>query len=170
MGMTILDSLSTLWLLNCTKEFERAHEFVDESLKFGQKDAPVSVFELSIRGLGGLLGAHSLSGRPVFLRKAKELAEKLLPAFNTSSGMPLAHWNLKKGRGKKDPGDYTSIAEAGSVQLEWRYLSQHTKDPRFREVVDRSFDAIQSARSKSGLLPSRLSSPMTANVSAQWRS
>ena len=68
----------------------------------------VSFFEIVIRGLGllyigvcqgyhvvyqlggagGLLSAHALSGTEVFLRKAKELGERLLKAFNQQTGSP----------------------------------------------------------------------------------
>lgn len=169
MGMTILDSLTTLWILNLPEEFEEAADFVEKSLKFGRMDEEISVFELSIRGLGGLLGAHSLSGRPMFLQRARELADLLLPAFDTPSGMPLPGWNLKRLQGTK-AADHTCLAEAGSIQLEWRYLSEHTKDPRYRKVADGAFNAIQGANpNRTGLLPSRLSSPDVQKVTLDWK-
>ena len=45
-------------------------------------------FETVIRYLGGLLSAYALSGRRVLLNKADELGQKLLPIFNTETGMP----------------------------------------------------------------------------------
>ena len=45
-------------------------------------------FETVIRYLGGLLSAYALTHRGVFLKKADELGRALLPAFNTTSGMP----------------------------------------------------------------------------------
>merc|ERR1719498_366913 len=103
-GITILDSLTTLWLMGLSNEFDEAATWVENTLEFqrprsGMADAEVSVFELIIRGLGGLLGAHSLSRRPAFLTKATELAEKLLPALNTSSHLPMPKWNLARGTG-----------------------------------------------------------------------
>ena len=61
-----------------------------KTLSFGfsiQKDhAPF--FETVIRYLGGLLSAYALSGEPILLARADELGSKLLPVFNSSSGLP----------------------------------------------------------------------------------
>lgn len=46
-----------------------------------QKGVTVSFFEITIRVLGGLVSAYDLSGDLVFLRKAKDLADRLLPVF-----------------------------------------------------------------------------------------
>ena len=46
-------------------------------------------FETVIRYLGGLLSAYALSGEPILLARADDLGKMLLPAFNTSSGMPM---------------------------------------------------------------------------------
>merc|ERR1712136_94147 len=93
LGLSILDSLTTLLLFDLSTEFEHAMEFVRRHLVFGAEDPQVSVFELTIRALGGLLGAHSLSGRHSLLRRARELAERLLPTFNTTSGVGRT-WQL----------------------------------------------------------------------------
>ena len=156
-GMTILDSLTTLWLLDVPGEFERAAAFAEEDLRFGLEDRRVSVFELTIRALGGLLGAHALSGRPGLLRRAAELAERLLPAFNTSSGLPHPHWSLAPG-GQPPPPQHVFLADAGSLQLEWRYLSQQTGDPRFGGAADAAFAALQASGLR-GLLPVHFTPP-----------
>lgn len=49
------------------------------------------------RVLGGLLNAYDLCGEKVFLEKAKDLADKLLPAWNTPSGIPYNRINLAYG-------------------------------------------------------------------------
>ena len=55
----------------------------------------VSVFEVNIRFVGGMLACYALSGDQIFKNKAVEIADKLLPAFNTPTGIPLAMVNLK---------------------------------------------------------------------------
>ena len=45
-------------------------------------------FETVIRYLGGLLSAYALSGNPILLARADELGRKLLPVFNSPSGLP----------------------------------------------------------------------------------
>ena len=44
--------------------------------------------QTTIRELGGLLSAYDLSGDKVFLTKAIELGDLLMPAFDTQSGIP----------------------------------------------------------------------------------
>ncbi|CAJ1422028.1 unnamed protein product, partial [Effrenium voratum] len=164
-GMTIIDSLTTLWLMGLKKEFDQGTAFVENELDFDQADREISVFEVIIRALGGLLGAYSLSSRPIFLDRAVELADRLLPAMNTSSGLPLPRWNLARGLGKgtydssKEP---TILAEAGSFQLEFRFLSAITGDLRYSRVADACTLAIRSAGA--GLVPVHLSPPDRSRV------
>jgi mannosyl-oligosaccharide alpha-1,2-mannosidase len=156
-GMIVLDSLTTLWLMGLEKEFEHAASFVDRDLDFDTADREVSVFELNIRALGGLLGAHALTGRRIFLQRATELGERLLPALSSPSGFPWPRWNIAR-QGRAPTAEPTILAEAGSLQLEFRYLSALTGDPRYKKAVDVNFDAIQSLNI-SGLIPVHLSPP-----------
>jgi mannosyl-oligosaccharide alpha-1,2-mannosidase len=66
MGVTLVDSLDTLWLMGMKEEFSRAREWVAKSLTFDHAGT-VSTFETTIRELGGLLSAYDLSGDKVFL-------------------------------------------------------------------------------------------------------
>eukprot|EP00930_Biecheleria_cincta_P094238 TRINITY_DN8513_c0_g1_i2.p1 TRINITY_DN8513_c0_g1~~TRINITY_DN8513_c0_g1_i2.p1 ORF type:complete len:857 (+),score=181.54 TRINITY_DN8513_c0_g1_i2:132-2702(+) len=159
-GLTILDSLSTLWLMGLDKEFEKGKEFVRDELDFDKADSEVSVFELTIRGVGGLLGAHTLSGDKVFLERAKELGARLLPAFKTASKLPLPSVNIARGRGQAS-NQPVILSEAGSVQLEFRSLAARTGDVRFKQVADDAYKAIQSTGVQ-GILPVFLSPPQAS--------
>lgn len=86
-GMTLLDGLDTLELLGLHKEFEKAAEWVETRSNF-DIDRSFSVFETTIRVVGGLLSAYELTKKRVFLDKAVEVGERLLPAFDTPSGYP----------------------------------------------------------------------------------
>ena len=88
MAVTLVDSLSTLWLMGLTDEFYEARDFVKHELKYADVGA-VSVFETTIRSLGGLLSAFDLSGDRSFLDSADELGSRLLPAFESPSGIPM---------------------------------------------------------------------------------
>jgi mannosyl-oligosaccharide alpha-1,2-mannosidase len=156
-GMTIIDSLTTLWLMGLPDEFEEATKFVERKLDYSKSKSEVSVFELVIRGVGGLLGAHALSGRPVFIEKARDLADRLLGAFNSSSGLPYPKWNLAKNKGAHSK-ETVYLAEAGSVQLEFRALSAVTGDRKYRDVADKTYDAIVST-GVSGVMPVMLTPP-----------
>ena len=91
-------------------------------MSFDSADREISVFEITIRALGGLLGAHALTGRRAFLERAEELGRRLLPALNTTSGLPRPRWNIAR-QGARATNEPTILAEAGSLQLEFRYLS-----------------------------------------------
>lgn len=54
---------------------------------FQQSYAPF--FETVIRYLGGLLSAYALSGEPILLSRADDLGTMLLPAFDTTHGLPM---------------------------------------------------------------------------------
>ena len=90
-GFTILDGMSTMWLMDLKAEFEESVEWVDKHLSFA-KDADMSQFEATIRMLGGLLSAYELSGEQhhVLVTKARDLGNRLLHAYNTTLGVPHA--------------------------------------------------------------------------------
>jgi len=50
-----------------------------------------------LRVLGGLLSAYDLAGEPMFLRKAQEIADRLMPAWDSPSGIPYSTINLATG-------------------------------------------------------------------------
>ena len=100
MGATIVDSLDTLYIMGFDKEFEKAKAWVGEHLDLGQMTGDVSVFETNIRYLGGLLSIYSLTGEEMFKSKAVHIADKLLPAFNTPTGIPYALVNMRGGSAK----------------------------------------------------------------------
>lgn len=53
---------------------------------------------IGIRVVGGLLSAYDLSGEKIFLDKARDIADRLLPAWDTPSGIPYNFINLVDGR------------------------------------------------------------------------
>lgn len=48
----------------------------------------MSLFETTIRNLGGLISAFDLSQDAAFLEKADDLGRRLMRAFNTAHGVP----------------------------------------------------------------------------------
>ncbi|KAI0198317.1 glycoside hydrolase family 47 protein [Astrocystis sublimbata] len=164
-------------------------------------DSKVQVFETVIRGVGGLLSAHlfavgelpitgydvtksdeDIEKHPIawpngfkydgqLLRLALDLAQRLLPAFYTQTGMPYPRVNLRHGipfylnsplhentspnpdKAQANPEiTETCTAGAGSLVLEFTVLSRLTGDPRFEQVAKRAFWAVWSRRSNIGLL------------------
>jgi len=69
LGLTIVDSLDTLWLMNMKEEYKEARDWVEHELTF-DKHVTVNLFETTIRVLGGLLSIFHLSADPMYLKKA----------------------------------------------------------------------------------------------------
>ncbi|CED83787.1 glycoside hydrolase family 47 protein [Phaffia rhodozyma] len=161
-GYTIIDTLDTLLVMGLTEEYERARDWVANSLTF-DVDVEFNAFELTIRLLGGLLSAHHLSPNPadaaLYLTHAKDLADRLLTTFETPSGIPLSKVNLKKRKGLPDLDNRgaASLAEVGSMQLEMKYLSELTGDRIYWDKVERVMDVIRNEPSMEGLYPILLS-------------
>ncbi|MBN3303271.1 mannosyl-oligosaccharide 1,2-alpha-mannosidase IA isoform X1 [Amia ocellicauda] len=157
-GATIVDSLDTLYIMEMHEEFEAATEWVEKNLDFNV-NAEVSVFEVNIRFVGGLLSAYYLSGKEVFRRKAVELGEKLLPAFKTPTGIPWALLNLKSGIGRNWPwasGGSSILAEYGTLHLEFMHLSKLSGNPVFAEKVMNIRKVLNRLDKPQGLYPNYL--------------
>ena len=96
-GITLVDALDTLWLMGMKDEFWEARNWVRDNLNHGTTGF-TSVFETTIRDLGGLLSAYDLSGDESFLTKAVDLGTRLLHAFDDApSGIPFGQVNLRDG-------------------------------------------------------------------------
>ena len=79
------------------EEFREGLDWVKSNLDF-DVDGEVSVFETSIRLVGGLLSAFHASGDPMLLTKARDCADRLLPSFAASPiGIPHRTINLRTG-------------------------------------------------------------------------
>ncbi|KAK9845755.1 hypothetical protein WJX81_001541 [Elliptochloris bilobata] len=154
-GATMIDSLDTLWLLGMRREFARARTWVATELDFN-RNCNVSVFEMVIRGVGGLLAAHDLSGDVLFLERAEELTERLMPAFATPTGLPNSTINLATGESAAMAwaNGGAVLSELGSVQLELVRLSQATGRPSFGAAVERIIRFLDTAFHGQGLLAS----------------
>ena len=68
-GLTIVDSLDTMWIMDLKQEFSEAQDWIKNSLHF-DKNRYVNLFEVTIRVLGSLLSTYHLTGDKEFLNKA----------------------------------------------------------------------------------------------------
>jgi len=150
-GITLFDSLDTMLLMGLDDEYERALGHV-RTINFN-KDYDASFFETAIRYLGGLLGAHALRPDPILVEKARDLGERLLLGFHsTHFGLPQSVINLETGASHNHNwnGGYSILAEVGSIQLEFAYLSYITKDNRFYNTARKVFSLYESLESPFG--------------------
>mmetsp|Transcript_117309 Transcript_117309/g.190906 ORF Transcript_117309/g.190906 Transcript_117309/m.190906 type:complete len:520 (+) Transcript_117309:42-1601(+) len=143
-GMFIIDTLDTLWLAGLHNEFADGEKWVSElRLDIQNHSARSSFFEMTIRGLGGLLSAYALSGHHVFLEKATLLGDRLLQAFpkpGSSHLWPAAAidvHNVSDVEVVHTWNPTTSfLAEAGSNVLEFDYLSDATANQQYQLAAE----------------------------------
>lgn len=166
MGWIIVDALDTLMLMNLTQELKHAREWVSTTLDYN-KNQDVNTFETTIRMLGGLLSAHYLQetlpglkpdnqkDEDVFLEKADDLADRLMGAYESPSGVPWASIILKDGKGEASHADggASSTAEATSLQLEMKYLAYLTGEGHYWEKAEKVMEVVDNNGAKDGLLP-----------------
>lgn len=69
LGLTMIDSLDTMWLMGLEKEFQESRDWVANKL-IVEQNRDVNLFETTIRVLGGLLSAYHFTEDHVFLDKA----------------------------------------------------------------------------------------------------
>ncbi|KAI0124648.1 family 47 glycosyl hydrolase [Xylariales sp. AK1849] len=171
MGWIIVDALDTMMLMNLTSRLTHAREWISKSLSYDQ-DQDVNTFETTIRMIGGLLSAHYLStdfpdmapladddpgapGEDMYLEKAKDLADRVISAFESKSGVPYASVNLGKFEGipAHDEGGASSTAEATTLQLEFKYLAKLTGEKYFWDKAEKVMQVVDDNGAKDGLLP-----------------
>jgi len=157
MGMSIVDSLDTLYLMGMENEFNDGVEWVRENLDWhDSKHGQISTFETSIRALGGLLAAFDLSGDEILLTRARELADGLMNVFDTKTGIASPRTTLFRGGGGSGG---TTLAEAGTLQLEFNFLTQLTGDDKYRNASRKFHDFLyekhqhDSANDRGGMFP-----------------
>lgn len=167
MGWIIVDALDTLIIMNMTTELAHAREWVSATLSY-DVNHDVNTFETTIRMLGGLLSAHYLStdfpnmapvkdklSDDLYLEKATDLADRLLGAYNSSSGVPFASVRLhdRQGLPSHDDGGASSTAEATTLQLEMKYMSKLTGETAYWETAEHVMKVVDDNGAKAGLVP-----------------
>src|SRR5437870_7379219 len=146
--MTPVDALDTLILMHLDDEAAKARSLIVSGLSFDH-DIYVQNFEITIRLLGGLLSNYQLSGDKRLLALAEDLGNRLLPVFDSPTGLPYRFVNLKSGKVR---GAETNPAEAGTLLIEFGSLSKLTHKPVFYDKAKRALVEIYKRRSSIGLV------------------
>ncbi|KEZ44269.1 Glycosyl hydrolase family 47 [Scedosporium apiospermum] len=168
LGWIIIDSLDTMMIMNQTERLSHAREWLQNTLTWDQ-DQDVNTFETTIRMLGGLLSAHYLStefpnmapvakdagGEDLYLEKAKDLADRLMVAFDSDSGIPFASVNLGTLQPIPSHADNgaSSTAETATLQLEFKYLAKLTGEKFYWDKVEKVIKVIDDNGAEDGLVP-----------------
>lgn len=146
--LTPLDAMDTMILMGLKEEADSTREFILRTLSF-DKDCYVKTFEITIRLLGGLLSNHQLTGDERLLNLARDLADRLLPAFQSPTGLPYVEVNLRTGAVR---GTKTNPGEAGTLLVEFGTLSMLTGDPTYYNYAKNALLNVYDRRSEIGLV------------------
>jgi len=148
LNISPIDAFSTLVVTGLTDEADRVVNYVADSIHFN-KDFQAKVFEVNIRILGGLVSMYQLSGDERILAKAIDFGDRLMPAFESPTGIPYYWVNLESGQVS---GNRVNVAEAGTYLLEMGMLSYFTGNQEYYQAAKRSTRAIFDRRSGIGLV------------------
>lgn len=174
-SLTLVDSLDMFAILGDQQLFKEYVQTAEHYVSFNVSST-VQVFETTIRGMGGLLSAHLYASVPRLgsaidgynghlLSLAYDLGVRLLPAFETPTGIPSPRINLRSGV-NDSLADITETCSsgAGSLLLEFGLLSRLTGDGRFEHVARKAFFALYIRRSDLDLVAMSIDSQ-----TGQWR-
>ncbi|KAL2061225.1 hypothetical protein VTL71DRAFT_7498 [Oculimacula yallundae] len=151
---TLVDSLDSLYIMGLQEKFDEALEALND-IDFSKPNADkVPVFEVTIRYLGGLLGAYDVSEHkyPILLQKATQLGDFLTKAFNTENGLPVPYYWWKNGTSGKLPGqDNVIIAQVASLSMEFIRLSQLTGNKTYAAQIQVITDQLKTTQDSTAL-------------------
>ncbi|WP_197741894.1 glycoside hydrolase family 47 protein [Undibacterium sp. YM2] len=150
--MTPVDALDTFLIMGLKKEAKEAQDLIVSKLNFDQ-DIYVQNFEITIRLLGGLLSAYQITKDQRLLNLAEDLGQRLLPVFETPTGLPYTHVNLKTGQVR---GNVSNPAETGTLLLEFGMLSKLSNKPIYFQKAKKALVATYERRSSIGLVGARI--------------
>ncbi|KAK4241744.1 glycoside hydrolase [Achaetomium macrosporum] len=145
-GASAVDAFSTALVMENWDVVDQILEYIPQ-INFDNTADEVSLFETTIRYLGGLVSAYDLITGPLdghtsytdnvaaILTQAKRLADNLKVAFDTPSGVPdnSLYFNPPRKGGSGTNG----IATIGTLVLEWTRLSDLTNDTEYGQLAQK---------------------------------
>lgn len=166
-GATIIDSLDTLYIMGLHDEYILARSWVQDSYHPQQTSGYVSVFETTIRELGGLLAIYDLTGDLMFIEKAKQLGDIVLSAFGDGDLPASTYEPHTRSMGSVHD---LCIAEVGSITVELERLGVIIGDTKYHHKIDRLLLLI--SKRKGGAQNARWDGlfPMDLNAKGVFRS
>eukprot|EP00127_Corallochytrium_limacisporum_P004721 Clim_evm75s172 gene=Clim_evmTU75s172 len=137
-GLMMLDNLDLAIIMGQQDWYEKMHSWV---ASFDvHKGMRCNTFETTIRALGGVLSAYYLTGDEVFLDVARKIGYPLVDStLHHGNKIPDQWVNLVTGG---TPGVVTNLAEVGTLQLEWTYLSYAVQDPWPAQAAHQIYEEI----------------------------
>ncbi|KAG8713685.1 maturation of Asn-linked oligosaccharides protein [Ceratobasidium sp. 395] len=161
-GATIVDAMSTAKVMGLDDIFNEAANF-SSKIDFSKSKTSdnVSVFETTIRFLGGLISAYELDGKKnrALIDKAKQVADKMAFAWVGANDFPYNNQNFGTN---KPVVEQSGIAVAGTLVLEWAKLSDYTGNQTYRQLVEKSMRRIGTNAAPLPGLPAQGIDPTTS--------
>lgn len=145
-GATTVDAFDTAVIMRLPDVVADMLNYIP-TIDFSRTPTQVSVFETTIRYLGGMLAGYDLLTGPFstvphdaakleqVLKQCVRLADLLCSAFKTPSGLPDNILNFNGGQPTINGSATASIATIGSLVLEWARLSHLTNDPKYARLT-----------------------------------
>ncbi|HUB28300.1 MAG TPA: glycoside hydrolase family 47 protein [Terracidiphilus sp.] len=150
--MTPVDALDTLTLMGLKPQADEARQLIDTKLNFDQ-DIYVKDFEITIRLLGSLISSYEMTGDKRLLELADDLGRRMLPMFDSPTGMPYEYVNLRTGAVR---GTRSNPAEIGSLLIEYGMLARHTGKQMYYDKAKHALVELYKRRSSIGLVGSEI--------------
>ncbi|OHS94442.1 Mannosyl-oligosaccharide 1,2-alpha-mannosidase MNS2 [Tritrichomonas foetus] len=160
-GLTIVDSLTTLYIMNLTDEYQKAREFVANDFR---PNGSWSLFEFIIRFIGGFISIYQLTNDKLYLDKAVECADAVFPLFDSETGFYTSNFVLETGsdgkmKAKKRSSASPLLAEVGTYQIEFLTLTALTGDMKYMNLALQVYKTIW-ANNPDQVLISEVSRPL----------
>ncbi|CAE6481581.1 unnamed protein product [Rhizoctonia solani] len=160
-GATIVDAMSTMKMMGLEDLFSEAVDF-SSKIDFSRSKTSdsVSVFETTIRYLGGLISAYELDGKKnqALIDRSRELGDKLARAWVGLNDIPYNNMDFSEDM---PIIENSGIAVAGTLVLEWSKLAEYTGNKTYCQLAEKAMSRIGTNDSPLPGLPAQGIDPST---------
>ncbi|CCO27119.1 mannosyl-oligosaccharide alpha-1,2-mannosidase [Rhizoctonia solani AG-1 IB] len=167
-GATIVDAMSTMKIMGLEDLFLEAVDF-SSKIDFSRSKTPdkVSLFETTIRYLGGMLSAYELGGKKneTLIDRSRELGDKLVHAWVGLNDIPYNNLDFSTDTPVLEQ---SGIAVAGTLVLEWSKLTEYTGNSTYRDLTERAMRRIGTNDSPLPGLPAQGINPSTGKPAGDY--
>ncbi|KAK0443054.1 glycoside hydrolase family 47 protein [Desarmillaria tabescens] len=150
-GASIIDAMSTMYVMDLGDLLNDAIAYVGTVNFRSSKTLDhvryivgfYSIFETTIRYLGGILSVYELRGSKdkVLLKQAVDLGDKMAYPWVGDNNLPFGTIDFTSDKPDVDTAS-TNIAEAGTLLMEWATLSAYTGNDTYRKLADKAIRHI----------------------------
>ncbi|KAF2824742.1 glycoside hydrolase [Ophiobolus disseminans] len=145
-GASAVDALSTALIMGEKEIVNQIITYIPV-INFGSTGSEVSLFETTIRYLGGMLSGYDLLSGPLahlannkadveaLLTQSIHLANNLSFAFESPSGIPYNNLDLEDRRSDRSNN---GLATVGTLILEWVRLSDLSGNATYAKLVEKA--------------------------------